>query len=397
MLNRRQFIQGVSAVGAASLMGIPRIASAQVDGKESVLLWIFMNGGYAPTQTSAASFIGNAPLVRFGCTADNMTVRDEVSFLTANFGQLPEKALSRLACIGSIGASNHNSGKHFWEGSEGPTVQTLAAAMGGNAAIKAAKVGDVTGSPGGSSRGVSLEQVNSMSTALETLTGKGQIILPDQRPIVGKLLNSSYLASKPLFDRNPNNLKALASGYENLINSMSSPVDEVNQAEITMAYAGAQDGGLSQKLGVAEALFRSGVKVVCVGEGAGTYWDTHDDNDGSRQKAYFSLMTPGLTTFCNRMLGTTKYNVTIAFVSEHSRIPLISNHGPHLSTIIISDNAIGGKSTGITDNEGLVYDADKKPEKVWKAALGELCGLTGSANPFGSAAIHRKVIRSAQG
>lgn len=398
-LNRRQFIHrlGLTAVGAsaATAMSRPRVArGATVDNKRSSLLLVMMNGGYAPIQTSARSFIDNSPQqMSFGCTSANISVLDEISYDTSTWGQLPTVALERLGAIGSIGASNHNSAKHFWEGAQGGLPQALASAMGGSAAIKAARVGPVTGAPGGSVGGVALEPVTDMSTALETLTGKGQIIAEANRETMGRVIEEAARRTPGLADRNRGNLASLLDGYKSLVKSMTTPAEEVDQAEIQASYGAVADHGLANKLAISEALMRSGVNVVCVGEGAGTYWDTHDDNDGSRTRAYFDLMIPGLSHFCRRMLGRPDMNVSIVFVSEHSRIPLINNHGPHLSTIVISDNVIGGRSTGVTDNGGLIPDADQKKVIHWKAGIGELVGLTGSDNPFGAAPMHRRVMR----
>lgn len=399
-LNRRDFLLTASgavvgAGAAASSLALPSLVrAATVDGKRSALLLVMMNGGYAPIQTSARSFIDNAPAqMSFGCTSANTSVIDEVSFDTSTWGRLPQKALDRLGCIGSIGASNHNSAKHFWEGSQGGLPQALASAMGGSAAIKAAAVGPVTGAPGGSVGGVALESVADMATALETFTGKGQVIQEGDRAMMGRVVQEVARRSPQVSDRNPNNLAPLLDGYASLAKSMTTPVEELDQAEIETTYRAVADHGLSNKLAICEALMRSAVNVVCVGEGAGTYWDTHDDNDGSRTRSYFDLMVPGLSLFCERMLGRPDLNVSIVFVSEHSRIPLINNHGPHLSTIVISDNVIGGKSTGMTDNGGLVIDADQKRVIHWKAAVGELVGLFGSDNPFGVAPMHRRIMR----
>lgn len=393
MLNRRQFIQSASAMGAAGMMGLPNFANAAtVNGKRTALLLVMMNGGYAPIQTSARSFIDNtAAQMGFGCTSSNIIVNDQISYDAPTWGKLPKKAIDRMAAIGSIGASNHNSAKHFWEGAEGGLPQAIASAMGGPSAIKAAKVGDVTGAPGGSVGGVSLESVKDMGSALEALTGKGQTIAKDDRAIMGGVVDETYKRFEEAARRNPRNLSSLIDGYKNLVKSMTTPVEEVDQAEIKAAYTGTYS--LNGKLAIAEALMRSGVNVVCVGEGAGTYWDTHDDNQGAKTRTYFDLMVPALSTFCDRMLGRDDMNVSIVFVSEHSRIPLINNHGPHISTIVISDNVIGGRSTGITDNGGLIPDADKKPVQAWKAAVGELVGLKGSENPFGTAAQHRCIMK----
>ncbi|MEL6187353.1 MAG: hypothetical protein AAFU79_22245, partial [Myxococcota bacterium] len=320
-------------------------------------------------------------------------VLDEISYDVSTWGQLPQVALDRLASIGSLGASNHNSAKHFWEGSEGGLAQALAAAMGGSAAIKAAAVGPVTGAPRGSVAGVALESVTDMGSALETLTGRGQIIAEEDRAVMGRVIAETAVRTPDVAQRNSENLASLLDGYDSLVKSMTTPAEEVDQAEIAASYGALTDHGLAQKLATSEALMRSGVNVVCVGEGEGTYWDTHDDNDGSRTRNYFELMVPGLSHFCRRMLGRTDMSVSIVFVSEHSRIPLINNHGPHLSTIVISDNVVGGRSTGVTDSGGLVIDADQKSVQSWKAALGELVGLTGTENPFGAAPMHRRIMR----
>ena len=265
--------------------------------------------------------------------------------------------------------------------------------MGGSAAIKAAAVGPVIGAPGGSVGGVALESVTDMSTALETLTGKGQLIAESDRPTMGRVIEEVARRTPDLADRHRSNLASLLDGYNSLVKSMTTPVEEVDEAEIQASYGAVDDHGLAGKLAICEALMRSGVNVVCTGEGAGTYWDTHDDNDGSRTRSYFAQMMRGLGLFCDRMLGREDMNVSIVFVSEHSRIPLINNHGPHLSTIVISDNVIGGKSTGVTDNGGLVLDAEQKKVIHWKAAVGELVGLVGSNNPFGVAPMHRRIMR----
>lgn len=103
-------------------------------------------------------------------------------------------------------------------------------------------------------------------------------------------------------------------------------------------------------------------------------------------------MVPALNAFGDRMFGRDDMNLSIVFVSEHSRIPLISNHGPHLSTLVISDNVVKGASTGITDRGGLIADADtSKPVKAWKAAIGEMVGLYGADNPWGNATQHRSL------
>lgn len=242
--------------------------------------------------------------------------------------------------------------------------------------------------------GVSLEPVSSLESALATLNGVGDVLEKENRPIMGKVVTSTRERFEQLGFKNRENLSTALAGYKGLAASMTTPAAEVSAAEINSAYTEAP--GIGQKLKVAEGLFRSGVNVVCVGEGDGTYWDTHDDNDGSRSRGYFKLMEAGLATFCDRMLGRDDMNVTIVFVSEHSRIPLINNHGPHLSTIVISDNVISGASTGITDRGGLIPDADSdKPIKAWKAAIGELVGLKGADNPWGSALQHRKVMKYA--
>jgi uncharacterized protein (DUF1501 family) len=210
---------------------------------------------------------------------------------------------------------------------------------------------------------------------------------------MGNVVQRTYNQVRDFGFKHRENLSSLLAGYQALAASYDAPPAEVSADEINAAYAGT--GTLGGNLKIAEGLFRSGVSVVCVGEGGGTVWDTHDDNDGSRSRALFAAMTAGLSKFGERMLGRDDMNLTIVCMSEHSRIPLINNHGPHLSTIIISDNAKQGTSTGITDRGGLIPDADaNKPVQSWKAAVGELVGLTGSANPFGPAMQHHKIIMS---
>jgi hypothetical protein len=406
MINRRQFVQGMGAVGAIGLTGMPSIGNAQaqamVNGKPSRLLLIMMNGGYAPMMTSAASFRENTAAEMsfgFGGAAGKPFNRiGDITYDLESWGTLSAKALDRLGCIGTVGASNHNSAHHFWKSAEGGLAQALASKMGGNSAIKAARVGAVTGASDGTDvGGVALEPVSSLESALATLNGAGDIITKTQRPVLGNVVDRTLARFESSSFKNRENLGSILSGYKAYAASLKSPAAEVSATDLNSAYSGLYTGstdefGLSNKLKVAEGLLRSGVNVVCIGAGEGTYWDHHDDNTGARTRAAFASMVPGLNRFCDRMMGRDDMNLSIVFVSEHSRIPLISNHGPHLSTIVISDNVIAGASTGVTDRGGLIPDADtSKPIKAWQAAIGEMVGLTGAANPWGTAPQHRKL------
>lgn len=402
MINRRQFIQGVGALGAAGSLGVSTSVHAQsqamVNGKPSRLLLVMLNGGYAPMLTSAASFVGNtAAEMSFGFGAGGNlpyeTIGD-ISYDTTCWGGISQSIKDRMGCIGTVGASNHNSAHHFWKSPEGGLAQALAANMGGNSAIKAARVGGVIGAGDGSDvGGVALESVSSLESALATLNGAGDVITKTQRPIVGSVVDRTLKRFESVGYQHRENLSSLLSGYSAYAASLKSPAAEVSADDLNSAYSGITDQfGLGGKLKVAEGLMRSGVNVVCVGAGDGTYWDHHDDNDGSRTRAAFSDMVPALNAFGDRMFGRDDMNLSIVFVSEHSRIPLISNHGPHLSTLVISDNVVKGASTGMTDRGGLIADADtSKPVKAWKAAIGEMVGLYGADNPWGNATQHRSL------
>lgn len=405
MINRRKFIQGVGALGAASLTGLPSIANAQalVNGKPSRLLFIMMNGGYAPMMTSAESFAGNtADEMSFGFGAGGSMPFEkigDISYDLTAWGEISQSIKDRLGCIGTVGASNHNSAHHFWKSAEGGLAQALASNMGGNAAIKSARVGGVIGASDGSDvGGVALEPVSSLESALATLNGAGDVITKEQRPIVGNMVERTLARFETIGYQHRENLSSLLSGYSAYAASLKTPAAEVSADDLNSAYSGITDQfGLGGKLKVAEGLLRSGVNVVCVGAGDGTFWDHHDDNSGARTRSAFADMVPGLNAFCDRMMGRDDMNVSVVFVSEHSRIPLISNHGPHLSTIVISDNIVAGASTGITDRGGLIADADSdKPIKAWKAAIGEMVGLYGADNPWGVAPQHRGLWRYGQ-
>ena len=96
----------------------------------------------------------------------------DVSYDTTAWGDISESIKTRLGCIGTVGASNHNSAHHFWKSSQGGLAQALASNMGGNAAIKAARVGSVIGASDGTDvGGVALEPVSSLESALATLNG----------------------------------------------------------------------------------------------------------------------------------------------------------------------------------------------------------------------------------
>ena len=402
MMNRRQFIQGVGAVGATSLTGVPHLSHAQtlLNGKHSRLLLVMLNGGYAPMLTSAASFAGNsAAEMSFGFgDGGNMPfdVIGDVSYDLTCWGDISQSIKDRMACIGTVGASNHNSAHHFWLSAEGGLAQALASKMGGNAAIKAARVGSVIGAGDGSDvNGVSLQSVSSLESALATLNGTGDVITKTQRPIVGSVVDRTLARFEELGHQHRENLSSLLSGYSAYSASLQTPAAEVSAEDLNSAYSGITDQfGLGNKLKITEGLMRSGVNVVCVGAGDGTFWDHHDDNSGNKTRGAFADMVPALNVFGDRMLGRDDMNVSIVFVSEHSRIPLISNHGPHLSTLVISDNAVKGASTGITDRGGLIVDADSdKPITAWKAAIGEMLGLYNADNPWGTAPQHRSLWR----
>ncbi len=404
--NRRDFVKSCSAMlGATVLGGFPNSAWAQSAKKSKVLL-IGLPGGMSPFLGNAASFVGT------GWGGRAVTSNSEVSWDTQVFSPIMATAAPFFGVAGGLGSGSHDGAKNFWYENNDINkafAVSLANAIGGTSPLKVAGVGPDRIPE------QRYEQVTNISSFLQLIGNSvQQNTVPGATPASPNYKMEADLlkASKDLGDIIlKNNLRSLnsaslgSSGIYDLAQKLvtnpplaagtgpaATATVAVNPTAIMNDYGITSPiitGSMNSKLAAAEILLRSGLNVVSVVDAGGTSaWDTHDDNDGSRARTLYTAIVPALATFCRRMLGTPDMNVTIVFLSEHSRITEKSNHGPHTAVPIFSDSLFAGRSTGICNSGGFL--ANPQPEQTVRALVAELAKV--SVNPFG-ANTHSRLIR----
>ena len=361
------------------------------NAKKSKVLLIGLHGGITPILGNAAAF-PNLGWMQ-GRTA---AVNNEVSWDSQLFSSLMQTASPYFGVAGSMGTGSHDGAKLFWY--ENNQIQKcfpvmLADAIGGNSTLKVAGVGPDRIPE------QRYNQVTDLASYLElvgdTVSQPGAGAPPPNYQRDSDIMKKIQEMGSGLIKNNELALNDLAGGVNAFSESAAQiaanpPTAEtaapvvVNPNAIMADYGitSTQIGGdFNSKMAAAEVLLRTGVNVVTVVDAGGTSkWDTHDDNNGSRARGLYQNILGGLETFCRRMLGTEEYNVTIAFLSEHSRIVEKSNHGPHTAIPIFSDSIIGGRSTGQTDAGGFVQAP--QPAQNFRALVADLAGV--GANPFGN-------------
>lgn len=387
--SRRSLIQGAGAVAgglAASQLtgGLIRPAFAQTAPEKSALLVVFLQGGYNSMFASADSY---APAGTFGVTGTN--TRDLGNGLVvdnATFGTLPAYALSHMSTVGvRHGITAHGTAQNadFSDGSRSYALR-LAAAMGGDAAIKAVQLGS-RAVPGAkpAEGSVSLQVITDMSSTIAALGGASDPTIPDRAIAANGLLAARNMSTRQVAG-SPRMLTTMTEGYAAGIETLQKPVRPFNFADLTTAYGVASTtrtvNSFTTQILAGELMIQAGANVVIALDGG---WDTHGDTAGTNVRNMMNTrILPPLRTFMNRMMNRPDYNVGVLIFGDFARSLPGSDHASSLSATVIGKYARVGTTGRMSANVQLPAGTPSVPG-LW-SYLSELMRVPTAANPFGT-------------
>ena len=384
--SRRQWLQGVAGVAgatAAAQIGLmPSRAFAQEVPEKAALLVVYLNGGYNALFGSADSFAGEGT---FGVSGSNQRVLGNGLVVDGpTFGNLPAFALEHMATVGvKHGITGHEAAQdHNFTAGNSNAVLKLAAAMGGDGAIKAVQLGG--GSvPGGreAESGVTFQTINDLKSTIAALGGITDATIPDRAIAERAIAASRFMSAKTLVN-SPRLTKTLGEGYGAAVDTLQKPVKSYNYVNLAAAYGFAPTTtavtNFTTQVAAAEVMIEAGANV-CVAVNGG--WDTHGDRDGMDVRGMMNdRILPPLRVFINRMVADSRRNVNVMIIGDFSRSLPGSDHAAGVSATVIGKNVRVG-TTGRVDADVRLADGTPQALGLW-AYLGRLANLP--YQPFGS-------------
>ncbi|CAN5282976.1 hypothetical protein BH09MYX1_BH09MYX1_65240 [soil metagenome] len=411
-LSRRGLLKGALALGGAALGarlgGRGWLPDAQAAGETSHLVFIYFPGGFnGAIGGSANAFVSGT---KFGCTSTNIQmIGNGLSTDKATFGTLPAFALQHWRGVGAHhGVTSHTTPDNSNGGGEralthrgtSSYLTQLAAAMGGDSALKAVHLGDYPAyrtQP--SSGGVSLQRISDLASAIKALGAAGIDPNAPDRAIAGGGLQSAANASAPQLGANPRSLLSVDDAYKaGVATLLKPPPPPVTFPEISTAYGlggSSAVSGFASQLAGAEVMIRAAdSNVVSVFDNGFVGWDFHQVSGGVSQNMQFSRnrllgvggfddrMTP-LKTFMNRMLNLQDRNVVVAIMGDFVRVPN-GDHGDGVVASVFGKYVKQGLSYGC-DNNARFTAQTPGVDPLWSAiAAAVKCpGSPFGANPHG--------------
>jgi hypothetical protein len=358
-LSRRGFLQAVSlATGAAigTRLGgrLLPLARAQAVTQKSALVILYLDGGYNSLFTGADAFLTKGD---FGVTNDNIAdLGNGLVVDGTTFGTMPDVAKQHMASIGvRHGTTSHEEArqKNWTMTGDRAYPLILASAMGGDAAIKCAAIGDrpdMNGVSPPAEDGVSLQTIKNMDATIRALGGGAPDPKIPDRDIASKAIAASEAMSAGRMTGNDRSLKTVKDGYDTAVQTLQKPVKPFSFTDLANAYnqPTTQFGvdSFRSKMVAAELMVLAGANVVTIGDGG---WDSHDDTDGSGVRDQMSKdIIPSLNIFLDRMLNNPDFNVVFTIMGDFARSLPGSDHQPNLTTTVIGRGVKVG-TTGKTD------------------------------------------------
>lgn len=372
-LTRRGFLKGV-ALGAGALAGARLSGDAWLPGaqaatnEKAALVVINLQGGYNAIFPSAGSFVGTGA---FGVTADNVAdLGNDLIVDRGSFGSLPEFARTHMAAIGiRHGISDHEVAlrSNFSDGTRNYAV-ALAAAMGGEAAIKVASIGAfIPLAPRPAMGDVSFQQITDMDSTIRALGGGPATPDTPGRNVAALAMAKAQAISKRKLDKNPGAMASFKDGYATSVETLSKPIKPFNFDEIASQYTGVTTGnstavdGFTSKMIGAELMIRAGANVVTLNDLNNSVWDSHGDQNGSVVRDTFArTIMPGLSKFCERMRSEptlAAMNIVIAVLGDFARSLPGSDHQPNLTATVIGKYVKTGTTGRVSDSVNLPASA----------------------------------------
>ncbi len=387
-LSRRSFLKGaLSAAGAA--VGTRLVGSgfgwegeARADGEKPALLIVYLKGGYNALFSSAGGLNG-----KFGVdTAANVEDLGNGLVIDAStYGKLPDIAKQKMATIGvNHGLTDHDDSQmqKWWSTQSKSYVLQLASALGGDAAIKAAIVGDdsIPGdkTPEGD---VTLQQIRDMDATISALGAAANDPRLPARDITASALERSAAMSKSSIDGNPTALVSLNEAYPTATKVLRKPLKQFSFDDLSNAYnlnGSTSIDGFASRVAAAELMITAGANVVIAQDDD---WDSHGDTDGSEVRNKMNeRILPALTTFINRLMNDAERNIAVAVFGDFARSLPGSDHQPNCAVTVMGKYVKIG-STGKVDGDVNMPAGTGDIPQMW-AYLAEV--LKAPTNPFGN-------------
>lgn len=364
--SRRSWLKGLAGLSGAAVAaraGLwPSTAFAQTVTEKSALLVVFLQGGYNSVFCSADSYAGAGT---FGVTGSNQkSLGNGLVVDGPTFGTLPQFALDHMSTVGvRHGLTSHEAAQNadFSDGRSHYAIQ-LAAAMGGDAAIKCVQVGN-RGVPGPkpTEAGVSMQTITDMKTTVEALGGSTDGSTP-KREIAEKGMSASRFMSAQTLVTSPSQTKVLSEGYTAAVETLQKPVKPFDYNELANAYAlgtSTSVNNFKSQIAAAELMITAGANVVVAMDGG---WDTHGDRDANNVRNMMNTrILPPLKTFLNRMLTDPERNVVVAIMGDFARSLPGSDHAAAMSATVMGKYVKNGTTGRMSANVQLPAGTPSAP------------------------------------
>lgn len=384
--SRRSFLKGAAwAAGAA--IGTRLVGSgagwegeARADGEKPALFIVYLQGGYNALFGSAGGLIGS-----FGVDQGNVEdLGNGLVIDSATLGTLPDIAKRKMATLGvAHGLTDHddNQMQKWWSAGSRSYVLRLADALGGDAAIKAAIVGDGkipgTSPPEGN---ITLQSIRDMDATVAALGASAADPRNPSREITAAALERAAAMSKGSIDSNPGSLVSLNEAYPTATAVLKKPLKAFSFNELSTAYGldGTSIGDWKSRVAAAELMITAGANVVVAIDDD---WDSHGDTDGGSVRSKMNeRILPPLRSFIDRMMNDADRNVVIAIFGDFARSLPGSDHQPNCAVSVMGKYVRTG-TTGKVDNTVNMAAGTPDIPQMWAYFAAALKAPT---NPFGA-------------
>lgn len=378
-LTRRSFLKGATYAAGAALLGAPSIAKA--DDEKPALLVVYLRGGYNALFSAAGGLKGN-----FGVDDGNIVdVGNGLVIDGATYGTFDDSIKTKMATIGvNHGLTDHDDSQmqKWWGSADKSYVLQLADALGGDAAIKAAIVGD-DNVPGTKTpeNGVTLQTIADMDATIAALGAAANDPRNPDRGITAAALERAAAMSKTSIDKNPTSLLSLNQGYPTASSLLRKPLKPFNFEDLNNAYdlGGSKSvDDFKSRMAAAELMITAGANVVIA---VNDDWDSHGDTDGSGVRDHMNQeILPPLKTFFKNMWADNTRNVVVAVFGDFARSLPGSDHQPNCAVTVMGKYVKTG-STGNVDKDVNMKDGTPDIPQLWSYLAAVLKSPT---TPFGA-------------
>lgn len=386
-ISRRSFIKGLT-YGAGAAIGTRLVGSghgwegeAKAADEKPALFCVYLRGGYNALFSAPSGMKGS-----FGIDDGNIEAIANDLFIDApTYGTLDPKVKTKLATIGvAHNLTDHDDSQmqKWWSSQSKSYVLQLADALGGDAAIKAAVLGN-DNVPGIKTpeNGVTLQTIADMEATIAALGAAQNNERNPDRAITAAALERAALMSKGTLDNNPSSLLALNQGYPTASALLRKPTKPFSFAKLNQDY-GLNDStsvdDWKSRVAAAELMITAGANVViAIDDG----WDSHGDTSGNEVRNKMSNdILPPLKKFFENMWAEADRNVVVCVFGDFARSLPGSDHQPNCAVTVMGKYVKSG-STGNVGKDVNMKDNTPDIPGMW-AYLNEV--LKSPTKPFGA-------------